>query len=34
VINAVEKEIGVKIFNSKTKKLDNLDNVEVLLRLQ
>ena len=34
IVSEVEKELDVKIFNSKTKSLDNLDNVDVLLRLQ
>ena len=34
IVSEVEKELEVKIFNSKTRSLDNLDNVEVLLRLQ
>lgn len=34
MIHEVERELDVKIFNNKTKKLDYLDNVQVLLRLQ
>ena len=34
IISNIEQELGVKIFNNATKKLDHLDNVEVLLRLQ
>lgn len=34
MIQEVERELDVKIFNNKTKKLDYLDNVQVLLRLQ
>ena len=34
IVHEVEKELGVSIFNNRTKKLDNLDNVEILLRLQ
>lgn len=34
IVGEVEKELNVKIFNNATKKLDNLDQVEVLLRLQ
>lgn len=34
MIQEVERELDVKIFNNKTQKLDHLDNVQVLLRLQ
>ncbi len=34
MIQAVERELDVKIFNNQTRRLDHLDNVQVLLRLQ
>lgn len=34
IVREVEKELGINIFNNTTRKLDNLDHVEVLLRLQ
>lgn len=34
IISQVEQQIGRKIFNNSTKKLDHLDDVETLLRLQ
>lgn len=34
MIQEVEKDLNIKIFDNRSKKLNNLDNVEVLLRLQ
>lgn len=33
-MHEVEKESGIKIFNEKTNEMENLDNLDVLMRLE